>query len=139
MNGMIVPVAMKVPVEPRAPRMPSRLSEDAEPLVPEAGEQQGPERPLRDAQEIACAGVAEDGIEPPDQRSVADERDQSLELIRKPLLVAEEEEHDHHRGADDVVVEIIRKQAGPVQRADKRILSGVGKRGHGRDPFTFEI
>src|ERR1700738_584706 len=62
-------------------------AEDAEPLVPEASEQQGPERPLRDAQEIACAGVAEDRIEPPDQRSVADVWDQSPEIIRKPLLV----------------------------------------------------
>ena len=31
------------------------------------------------------------------------------------------------------------KQAGPVQRADKRILRCVGKRGHGRDPFTLKI
>src|SRR5258708_9590283 len=65
-------------------------AKSAEPLVPEACEQQGPERPLRDAQEIAGAGVAKDRIQPPDQRPVADERDQSFELVRKPLLVAEE-------------------------------------------------
>ena len=34
-------------------------------------------------------------------------------------------------------VEILRQQAGPVQRADMRILSSVGKRGHGRDPFEI--
>ena len=42
--------------------------------------------------------------------------------------------HDHHRGPDDVVVEIFREQAGPVQRADKWILRGAGKCGHRRDP-----
>src|SRR5205807_648431 len=110
-------------------------AEDAGPLVPEACEQQGPEGPLRDAEEVAGAGVAEYRIEPPDQRPVVDEGDQSFELVRKPLLVTEEEKHDHHRGPDDVVVEIFRKQAGSVQRADKRVLRGVGKRGHGRDPF----
>src|SRR5258706_1186720 len=65
-------------------------AKNAEPLVPEAREQQGPERPLRDAQEIAGAGMAEQRIQPPDQRPVADEGDQSFELVRKPLLVAEE-------------------------------------------------
>ena len=38
-----------------------------------------------------------------------------------------------------MVVEILRQQAGLLLRADKRILSGVGKSGHGRDPFTFKI
>ncbi len=46
-------------------------AKSAEPLVREACEQQGPERPLRDAQEIAGAGVAKDRIQPPDQRPVA--------------------------------------------------------------------
>lgn len=131
MNGMIVTVAMKVPVEPRAPRAPSRLSQKPA--------RSSDERPLRDAQEITGAGVAEQWIQPPDQRPVADEGDQSFEFVWKPLLVAEEQKHDHHRGADDVVVEILREQAGPVRRVDQRILSGVGKRSHGRDPFTCEI
>ncbi len=38
-----------------------------------------------------------------------------------------------------MIVEILRKQAGPVERADQRVLSGGGDRGHGRDPFEFEI
>ena len=50
-------------------------AKNAEPLVPEAREQQRPEGPLRDAEEVAGAGVAEHGIQPPDQRPVADERD----------------------------------------------------------------
>ena len=37
-----------------------------------------------------------------------------------------------------MVVEIFRKQAGPVQRADNGILSGVGKHGHFRDPFIHD-
>src|SRR5260370_40928604 len=37
-------------------------AKNAEPLVPESREQQGPERPLRDAQEVAAAGVAEHWI-----------------------------------------------------------------------------
>src|SRR5258708_2771478 len=37
-------------------------AKNAEPLVPESREQQGPERPLRDAQEVAGAGVAEHWI-----------------------------------------------------------------------------
>src|ERR1700737_3143027 len=114
-------------------------AKNAEPLVPEAREQQTAEGPLGDAEEVAGTRVAEHGIEPPDQRSVADERDQSFKLIRKPLLIAEEEEHDHHRGPDDVVVEILREQAGPMERAKKRVWRSVGNRGHGRDPFVRDL
>jgi hypothetical protein len=38
-----------------------------------------------------------------------------------------------------VVVEVISKQAGPVERADERTVCGGGKRGHGRDPFRGKI
>src|SRR5580692_11343160 len=64
-------------------------AKNAEPLVPEAREQQRPEGPLGNAEEVAGAGVAEYRIEPPDQGSVADERDQSFVLVRKPFLVTE--------------------------------------------------
>jgi hypothetical protein len=51
--------------------------------------------------------MAEHGIEPPDQRTVADEWNEPLGLIGPPLLVTEEEKHDHHRCADHMVVEIL--------------------------------
>jgi hypothetical protein len=38
-----------------------------------------------------------------------------------------------------VVVEILCEQAGLVQRAENRILSGVGERGHSRDPFMQDL
>jgi hypothetical protein len=66
-------------------------TEDAEPLVPEAGEQQRTERPFGSAEELARALVAEHGIEPPDQRAVADEGHEAVGLIGPPLLVTEEE------------------------------------------------
>src|SRR6266550_3434787 len=103
-------------------------AENAEPLVPEACEQQRTEGPLGDAQEPAGALQAKCGIQPPDQWTVADERNESLRFVCPPLLVTEEQEDDHHRRADDVVIDILREQAEPAQDADKRIECGVDDR-----------
>src|SRR6266436_6845129 len=89
-------------------------AENTEPLVPEAGEQERAECPFGNAEEPVGALMAEHGIEPPDQRTAADEWNEPLGLIGPPLLVTEEEKHDHHRGANDVVVEIFCEQAGPA-------------------------
>jgi hypothetical protein len=112
MNGMMVTVMTKVTTEPAAPRMLSRLS-------------QKPERPFGDAQEPARAADAERGIHPPDQRTVADIRDKHPRFVLEPLLVTEEQKDDHHRGANDVVIEILREQAGSAQYPDKRIQCGA--------------
>jgi hypothetical protein len=42
----------------------------------------------------------------------------TVHLVRPPFLIAEEEKHDHHRRADDMVVKVCREQAGPAQDAD---------------------
>jgi hypothetical protein len=65
--------------------------EEADSLVPESQQQQGSEGSLRDAQEVAGAGMAKGRIQLPDQRSVTDERDQPFEFIWPPVLVTEEE------------------------------------------------
>src|SRR5581483_6158501 len=114
-------------------------AEDAETLVPVAGEEQRAKGPFRDAEEPARALVAEHGIEPPDQRAVADEGREPRRLIGPPLLVTEEEEHDHHRGTDDVSVEIAGEQAGAAERASERIERGVDERCHGRIPSRCRI
>ena len=110
MNGMIVTVAIKVPVEPRAPRTPIRLSQkpasNSEPKV----HSETPRKWLAPAWPKTGYSHQINGPLLMNGTSL-------FELVGKPLLVAEEEEHDHHRGADDMVVEIVRKQAGPVQCA----------------------
>src|SRR5262249_32774902 len=113
-------------------------AKDAQPLVPEACEQQRTEGPLGDAQEPAGALQAKCGIKPPDQWTVADERNESLRFVCPPFLVTEGQEDDHHRRADDVVIEILREQAEPAQDADKRIECGVDDRVHCRNrPLTL--
>src|SRR5262245_38292870 len=99
-------------------------AENAEPLVPEACEQQRTEGPLRDAEEPAGALQAKYGIQPPDQWTVADERNESLRFVCPPFLIPEEQEDDHHGRADEVVIEILREQAEPAQDADKWIECG---------------
>jgi hypothetical protein len=84
----------------------SERTQDAGALIPEAEEQERAEQPLGDAEEPAGATDAEDRIEPEDQRTVADIGNQDLGLVLEPFLIAEEQEDDHHRGAEDVIVEI---------------------------------
>lgn len=43
-----------------------------------------------------------------------------LRFIRPPLLVTEEQKHDHHRCANQMVVEVLREQTGPPQDQDER-------------------
>jgi hypothetical protein len=42
---------------------------------------------------------------------MADLRDQSLSLILKPLLITEEQKDDHHRGASEMVIQILLEDA----------------------------
>jgi hypothetical protein len=114
---MMVTVAMKVPVEPAAPRTP--------PFIPEACEQQGTESALANTQDPAGALVPENGVEPPDERTVADEGLKTVSLIRPPLLIAEQEKHDHHRRTEDMIVKVCREQAGPAQGANNLVQCGI--------------
>jgi hypothetical protein len=77
---MMVTVPMKVSVEPMAPKIPSRLFQN--PKNSKA------KRPFGNAEKPTGAAEAEDGIEPENQRAIADVRDQDLRLISEPFLVA---------------------------------------------------
>src|SRR6266436_6955559 len=61
-------------------------TENSEPLVPEPCKQQGAERPFGDSEKPACTLMAEHGVQPPYQRTVADEGHEPLRLIWPPLL-----------------------------------------------------
>ena len=62
-------------------------AENAEPLVPEACEQQRTEGPLGDAQEPAGALQGKCGIKPPDQWTVADERNGILSNRKRSVIL----------------------------------------------------
>ena len=89
MNGMIVTVERNETTDPRAPRIPSFLSQN----------------PASDRAPKSHSGNAEYkwilSSRRPDtsERTVGEEGDQAFCLIIKPLLIAEEEVDDHHRRA----------------------------------------
>jgi hypothetical protein len=57
-------------------------------LVPKSQEQQHTKRPFGNAEKPTGPAEAEDGIEPENQRAIADVRDQDLRLTGEPFLVA---------------------------------------------------
>src|SRR5215471_16660713 len=105
MKGMMVTVVTNVKVEPIAPR-------DSQSLIPEAQEQERAEQPFRNTQEPACPSDAKRGIEPENERSVADIGDQHLSFVLKPLLVAKGQEYEHHRRSDEMIVDVTLENAG---------------------------
>jgi hypothetical protein len=54
-----------------------------------------------------------------DQRAMADERGDLLSFETKPLLVAEYEESENHRGANQVIVKIAPERSGLRERGDE--------------------
>ena len=105
MNGMIVTVPRKVSVEPMAPRITQLL-------VPKSQKQQHAERPFGNAEKPTGPAEAEDGIEPENQRAIADVGDQDLRLIREPFLITKSQKDKHHRCADEMVVEVSGEKSG---------------------------
>src|SRR5262249_12583535 len=95
--------------------------QNAEILVPEAKKQKRTEQPFGNAQEPTGAADAECGVEPEDQWPVADIGDQHLGLVFEPFLVAEEQEDDDHRCADDVVVEVFSGEPAVGEAIDDEI------------------
>src|SRR5215510_12561375 len=86
MKGMMVTVATNVKVDPSAPSI-------SQSLIPEAQEQERTEQPFRNTQEPGCPSDAKCGIEPENERSVADKGDQHLSFVLKPLLIAKGQEY----------------------------------------------
>jgi hypothetical protein len=91
-KGMMVTVPRKVTI--------------AEPSIPEAQEDQRAEQQFRRAEEETCAPNAKRGDQPEDQRTVADERRNLMSFKTEPLLVAEYQEREDHRGANQAIVKI---------------------------------
>src|SRR5262245_50547830 len=81
-------------------------------LIPEAQEQERTEQPIRNTQEPGGPSDAECGIEPENERSVADKGDQHLSLVFKPLLIAKGQEYEHHRRSDEMIVNVALENAG---------------------------
>ena len=78
----------------------------AEPSIPEAEEDQCPEQPFRRAEKETRASNPERWDQPEDQRTVADERRNLMSFKTEPLLIAEYEECEDHRGANQAIVKI---------------------------------
>src|SRR5262249_46572153 len=81
-------------------------------LIPEAQEQERTEQPFRNTQEPSCPSDAKCGIEPENERSVADKGDQHLSFVLKPLLIAKGQEYQHHRRSDEMIVNVALENAG---------------------------
>src|SRR5262245_18239048 len=94
----------------------TRCPESSEGFVPEAGEDERTEQPLRDTQEPTRTPDAEYRVHPGYERAVADEGNQRLRLVVPPLLVPEEEEDDHHRYPKQMVVEVPLQEARLAQQ-----------------------
>jgi hypothetical protein len=73
MKGMMVTVQTNVMTDPAAPSAPSK-------------EQQRAESPLRNAQKPARSTDTEHGVQPGDERAVADVWNQDLRLVVEPFL-----------------------------------------------------
>src|ERR1700730_5983642 len=73
-------------------------------------------------------------MQPENQRAVADIRDQYLRFVLEPFLVPEEQEDDDHRGADDVVVEILTREPTSGETVDDECHANLqlGARPSGR-------
>ena len=84
---------------------------DAKPSPPEAQEDQRAEQPFRRAEEETCAPNPKRGDQPEDQRTVADERRNLMSFKTEPLLIAEYEECEDHRGANQTIVKIAPKRS----------------------------
>src|SRR5205807_5552892 len=76
------------------------------------------------------------GYKPENKRAIADERNERLRLVRKPLLVAEEREDQHHRCADQVQVAVALEQAGLSQDLDESVHGLLLCRGRDRPRWT---
>src|SRR5262245_44023597 len=88
MKGMIVTVATNVTVDPSAPRTPHLLSQKPRNTSAPNSHSEIPRNQLAPRKR---------GIEPENERSIADVRDQHLGFVLKPLLRTESEEYEHHR------------------------------------------
>src|SRR5262249_16318319 len=86
MKGMMVTVATKCEGRPGRTKY-------SQSLIPEAQEQQRTEQPFRNTQEPGWPSEGECGIEPENERSVADKGDQHLSFVLKPLLIAKGQEY----------------------------------------------
>lgn len=75
------------------------------PDSPAAG-QECTENPFGNSQEQGGTSDTEHRIHPEGKRAMAYVRDQPLSFIRKPLLIAEKQIDDHHRGAEEMVIQI---------------------------------
>src|SRR5215469_5457000 len=95
--------------------------EDSQFFVPESSEQECAEYPFRNSQEPGRTADAENGVHPENQGAVADVRNQSLRFVLEPFLISKEEEDDHHRGADQVVIEVSLQKPRFRQQCDERI------------------
>jgi hypothetical protein len=104
MNGMIVTVAMKVALEPSAPRMPNFLFQNpTNNSVPNVHSETPKDQ--------VALRIPKERIKPEDERAIADIRDQPLDLVLEPFLIPKEEENDHHRRTDQVISEVVVEDA----------------------------
>src|SRR6516164_11520495 len=82
------------------------------------------EDPLKGTEKPAGATHAKYGIQPRNQRTIADEWNESLGLVFPPLLITKEQKDDHHRGTEEMIIPILREQAGLLQESNKGIEHG---------------
>ena len=95
--------------------------QDPQLLVPESKKQQRAKRPFGNAQKPARPADAEHRIHPENQRAILNEWNQDLRLVGKPFLVAKSQNEEHHRGPDEMVVEVFGHKTRLRQRANDRI------------------
>src|SRR5207245_3858657 len=90
-------------------------------VIPESQEQERGNQPFRNPQEPAGTPNAESRVHPRSKRAVADKRDQRLRLVIKPFLIPKEQKDEHHRCANQVVIEISLEETGLGQDLDERV------------------
>src|SRR5262245_43333668 len=74
----------------------SESPKDSRLPIPKPPEQKYAKQPFHNTPKPATAANAERRISPPMQGSVADIGHQHLRLVRKPFLIPEQQEYDHH-------------------------------------------
>src|SRR5262249_4644409 len=92
---------------------------------PESGEQQRAEQPFGNAEKPAGPADPEGRVQPEDQRAIADVRNQDLCLVLEPFLITKGQEDQHHRCANEVIVEVFGEQTRPCQDPDKGVHRSI--------------
>lgn len=103
-NGIMVIVMIKVTHEPVAPRMPSFLFQKPRKISAPNNHSETPRNQLEPWR-------PKTGYIQEIKRPIANERYQRLRFVREPLLVSKREVDDHHRCADDMVIEVLGEKA----------------------------